>query len=419
MKKKKIFIALLAALTLFPSAVRFDKIAAQSNFIIKVNEKKVETGENLGYPYIAKGNRTMVPLRVISENMGFKVDWENEGQIIKMENKSLGRKLSLQIGNSTATLNDKPLYIDENEKTLAPLLKNNRTYVPLRFIAENMGYKVDYSQAKGTHLINIYMAKPVADKDLSEDELLNLFFSKIYHKGEVAARPGDNDAIVNARISQVIDMPSADKYPGKVSDKWITPDIRIGYQDPFALKNGEAMAPFVFRLMNKDDFKNASDDYQIQFELIDSRYYPYNQNLEIKRGTHKYIGANLKYENEYNGYITGGKLRNMAAGNAKSAFFDLFQGNIANYNALKSKGRNGELLAPPIGDLLRYKMTIKQGEEKHAYEFDARYMFTLMPETLNRITDPTVKAGIEQHFKGNDLFNKYTNTPIGNVKQLY
>lgn len=326
-KTQKVFIFVLAAVMIFAFAINTNEIyaASKSNFVIKVNDKKIVMNDNLGYPYIAKGDRTMVPLRVVSENMGFKVDWQEDGQLIYLENKNLGRKLILQIGTNTATLNDQPLFIDENEKTLAPLLKNNRTYVPLRFIAENMGYKVDYKQENGIHLIDIYMAKTVGDKDLSEDELLNLFFSKIFHKGEVAARPGDNDAIVNARISQVIDTPSADKYPGKVSNKWITPDIRVGYQDPFAKENSRYMAPFGFFVQNKDDFTNAPDDFHIQFELIDNRYCPYNQNIEVKRGSNPFI-INGKYQGKYDAFATGGALKRYSDGLVRHAFDDLFQG---------------------------------------------------------------------------------------------
>lgn len=46
-------------------------------------------------------------------------------------------------------------------------------------------------------------------------------------------------------------------------------------------------------------------------------------------------------------------------------------------------------------------------------------MITLTQGTLDRIKDPKVKAGIEEHFKGNELFNDGVSTAIGNVKQLY
>ena len=421
LKLKKIFNSrILFSIVFIAVLITGAKAQTQQEFTITINNKQVQLSDYLGMPYIESG-RTMVPLRVVSENMGFKVDWEEKGQIIYVENKALGRKLIFIIGENVATLNDKPKFIDEN-KSVTPVLKGSRTYIPLRFVAENMGYNVDYKQVKGHHYIDITLGndKPVAGKDLNQDELLNLFFSKIYHKGEVWGRPGDNDAIVNGRMAQVISTPPADKYPGKVSANWVTPEIRVGYRDPFNLPKGKVMAPFNFYVNNKSAFKNAPDDWAMSIELIDPRFYPYNEHIEAKKSGHQDI-INGKFLNKYNSFIIGGYLKDWVKNDTsvKLAYYDLFQGNPDNYNYLKTKDRNGELLAPPLGDVLRYRLKIKQGKEVHGYEFDVRYMITLTQGTLDRIKDPKVKAGIEEHFKGNELFNDGVSTAIGNVKQLY
>lgn len=418
LKLKKIFNSrILFSIVFIAVLITGAKAQTQQEFTITINNKQVQLSDYLGMPYIESG-RTMVPLRVVSENMGFKVDWEEKGQIIYVENKALGRKLIFIIGENVATLNDKPKFIDENE-SVTPVLKDNRTYIPLRFVAENMGYNVDYKQVKGHHYIDITLGndKPVAGKDLNQDELLNLFFSKIYHKGEVWGRPGDNDAIVNGRMSQIISTPPADKYPGKVSANWVTPEIRVGYEDPFI---DEDMSPFHFYINNKDAFKNAPDDWAMSITLVDPRFYPYNEHIEAKKNGHKDI-INGKFMGKYDSYIVGGNLSEWAKRDtySKIAFDDLFQGNPNNYNYLRTKDRNGELLAPPLGDVLRYKVAIKQGNEKHAYEFDVRYMITLTQGTLDRIKDSKIRTGIEEHFKGNELFNDGVSTAIGNVKQLY
>lgn len=419
LKLKKIFNSrIIFSIVFIAVLITGAKAQAQQEFTITINNKQVQLSDYLGRPYITKGDRTMVPLRVVSENMGFKVDWEEKGQIIYVENKALGRKLIFIIGENVATLNDKPKFIDEN-KSVTPVLKDNRTYIPLRFVAENMGYNVDYKQVKGHHYIDITLGndKPVAGKDLNQDELLNLFFSKIYHKGEVWGRPGDNDAIVNGRMAQVISTPPADKYPGKVSANWVTPEIRVGYEDPFI---DEDMSPFHFYINNKDAFKNAPDDWVMSIDLVDARFYPYSEHIENKKLNHKYIN-NGKFKSKYESYVTGNTLKNWVQTNESTmpAYYDLFQGNPNNYNYLKTKDRNGELLAPPLGDVLRYRLKIQQGNEVHGYEFDVRYMITLTQGTLDRIKDPKVKAGIEEHFKGNELFNDGVSTAIGNVKQLY
>lgn len=50
-------------------------------------------------------------------------------------------KIVLQINNKTAYVDDKPVELD-----VAPKIENNRTLVPLRFVAENLGCKVEWNQ---------------------------------------------------------------------------------------------------------------------------------------------------------------------------------------------------------------------------------------------------------------------------------
>lgn len=84
-----------------------------------------------------KNNRTMVPLRVISENLGAQVQWK-DSQITLTMNQST---VMLTLNSLTVMKNGKAEQLDAT-----PYLKNNRTYVPLRFIAETFGSQVDYKQ---------------------------------------------------------------------------------------------------------------------------------------------------------------------------------------------------------------------------------------------------------------------------------
>lgn len=85
-----------------------------------------------------KNNRTMVPLRVISEHLGAKVDW-SKSEIILTKNET---RVVLQPGSDTAVINGQSASLDA--KTY---INNNRTMVPLRFLAEAFGCEVNYSNA--------------------------------------------------------------------------------------------------------------------------------------------------------------------------------------------------------------------------------------------------------------------------------
>lgn len=127
--KNKIFTIILALL-LIPSFV----LASGANKIsIVLNNEVVATDVE---PFL-KDNRTFVPVRFISEKLGFKVDWNEKAQLVTITNNN--KKIELTIGNKEAKVDGKAAMID-----VAPLLKDNRTFVPLRFISENFGVKTSW-----------------------------------------------------------------------------------------------------------------------------------------------------------------------------------------------------------------------------------------------------------------------------------
>jgi len=83
-----------------------------------------------------KNNRTMVPLRVISENLGATVNWS--GSEVTLTKSDL--QVILKLNSNEAVNNGKTVLLD-----VKPYIKNNRTMVPLRFIAEAFGCDVSYS----------------------------------------------------------------------------------------------------------------------------------------------------------------------------------------------------------------------------------------------------------------------------------
>ena len=85
-----------------------------------------------------KNSRTMVPLRIISENLGANVEWS-------------APTITLTKGDMQVKLNVRSNAVSKNGETslldVKPYLNNNRTMVPLRFISETFGCKVNYKNA--------------------------------------------------------------------------------------------------------------------------------------------------------------------------------------------------------------------------------------------------------------------------------
>lgn len=97
-------------------------------------------------PYIDQASSsTLIPLRGLLEEMGAKVTWDGETESITIDSGS--GKIKMQIQNSLVYA-DHPVY-GTVRYTLAvvPKIRNSRTFIPLRFVSEQLGYNVEWDGA--------------------------------------------------------------------------------------------------------------------------------------------------------------------------------------------------------------------------------------------------------------------------------
>lgn len=145
MRSVKESIAVRLVIILFFLVSQFGVFQAETmafqDIRVQINGSQVNFPDDK--PYIdTNTGRTMVPIRFISEKLGAKVDWNNAERkaIIQKD----GKTIVLPIGSNTAMVNGKPVTFD------APaVLKGVRTFVPLRFISEAYGAKVDWDAKTG------------------------------------------------------------------------------------------------------------------------------------------------------------------------------------------------------------------------------------------------------------------------------
>lgn len=81
--------------------------------------------------------RTMVPIRAVVEAMGGTVGWEASTQKITLA--ARGNVVEMWMGKTDIKINGVSKKMD-----VAPVSKNSRTFVPVRFAAENLNCKVDW-----------------------------------------------------------------------------------------------------------------------------------------------------------------------------------------------------------------------------------------------------------------------------------
>ena len=95
---------------------------------------------------IIKNGRTLLPIRTLIESLGGEVQWNEKEQKVTIELN--GHSVVFWIGKTTA-------FVDGYKTTLdvAPEIINGRTYLPLRFISENVGASVNWDETTKTIII--------------------------------------------------------------------------------------------------------------------------------------------------------------------------------------------------------------------------------------------------------------------------
>ena len=96
---------------------------------------------------IIRDDRTLLPIRYVAIPLGASVGWNEKEQ--KATISINGRSIDLWIGKSVAMVDGIYVHIDKNNENVKPVvIPPGRIMLPLRFIAENLGCKVDWDPSK-------------------------------------------------------------------------------------------------------------------------------------------------------------------------------------------------------------------------------------------------------------------------------
>ena len=132
-------------------------ISCAANPKVQLNGKNLDFTDENGNVVEAQiiNDRTMVPLRKIFSALGCEIEWDQETKTVSAH--SGGKTIRLTIGNNEAfIINDASSKEDKIILDSAPVIVDNRTLVPLRFISESLGNIVGWDQANYTAVIVDY-----------------------------------------------------------------------------------------------------------------------------------------------------------------------------------------------------------------------------------------------------------------------
>ncbi len=147
---------------LFTSLLTGTQVDASSNINVQIS------GQSLYFdqPPVMENNRVLVPMRTIFEVVGAEVNWVAEKSTVKAQKGDLS--IILPLNQKEATINGTSRQLDVPAKSV-----NGRTLVPLRFVSEALGCKVDW-------LANQSLVKITFDGEIKEQT------GKVYPDGWVA-----------------------------------------------------------------------------------------------------------------------------------------------------------------------------------------------------------------------------------------
>lgn len=106
------------------------------------NTRVVLNGQQLSIPEDVQNieGSVMVPIRVISQELGYQVTWNQDDGKVAIDGE--GKSITLNIGKKSASVDNQTYTLNT-----APVVQNGTTLVPIRLVSEQMGIKVNWNNS--------------------------------------------------------------------------------------------------------------------------------------------------------------------------------------------------------------------------------------------------------------------------------
>lgn len=122
----------------------FATISSSMALAVKIPLRVVVNGEKVMFPdaepFIDANSRVQVPIRFVSEALGANVGWIDSTKTVTVKLKD--KEVVLPIGKKNFQVNGENMQMDTEA-----LLKEERTFVPIRFVSEALGATVRWEDS--------------------------------------------------------------------------------------------------------------------------------------------------------------------------------------------------------------------------------------------------------------------------------
>ena len=166
----------LMIITILTSIFLMPAMATADDIKVTVDGKSVSFPD--AKPFIDTNNRTLIPVRFVSEALGAKVEWNGKTKEVSISQGE--NKIKVRINDQDIVVNNHIQGMDTKA-----IIKNNRTFVPIRFVAEALGAVVIWdakartvvittsAAAKDSHIFNGYVVPNETAAIIEESDKAN------------------------------------------------------------------------------------------------------------------------------------------------------------------------------------------------------------------------------------------------------
>ena len=146
----------------------------KNDFKLYINGER----KTLSNGFLVINNRTFLPVRELSNLLGIpdnNIGWDSENRVASVSKDNT--LIEIPIGYTKASLNDQITPIDTASNDTRSVIANGYTYLPLRFLSENLGYQID-TQGKTIHLYNVSPKPEIKETISLTEKYLHPFFKE-------------------------------------------------------------------------------------------------------------------------------------------------------------------------------------------------------------------------------------------------
>lgn len=119
---------------------------------IEIDGKVMVVPEDLGKAFV-ENSRTFIPVKAFADYFGLETEWNGKTKTV-----TLDKNIQLIIGDKNIKTEKDTVKMD-----VAPQIIKDRTYIPIRFVSEVLGYEVDWDKDTNTVIIKtIAVEEPAA-----------------------------------------------------------------------------------------------------------------------------------------------------------------------------------------------------------------------------------------------------------------